>query len=43
VAALGAAWCSPDELRAWCDRAAVRQTGQVAEIRRSNDRKWRSK
>jgi predicted RNA-binding protein with PIN domain len=43
VAALGATGCSPGELRAWCDRAAGRQAGQVAEMRRANDRKWRSK
>ena len=43
VSALGAAWCSPDDLRAWCDRAAGRQAGQAAEIRRANDRTWRRK
>jgi predicted RNA-binding protein with PIN domain len=43
VSALGAAWCSPDDLRSWCDRAAGRQAGQVTEMRRANDRKWRSK
>jgi predicted RNA-binding protein with PIN domain len=43
VSALGANWCSPDDLRAWCDRAAGRQAGQVAEMRRANDRTWRGK
>jgi predicted RNA-binding protein with PIN domain len=43
VSALGAAWCSPDDLRSWCDRAAGRQAGQVAEIRRTNDRAWQHK
>lgn len=43
VAVLGAAVCSPDELRAWCDRAAGRQAGQVAEMKRANDREWRRK
>jgi predicted RNA-binding protein with PIN domain len=43
VSALGAAWCTPDELRAWCHRAAGRQAGQVAEMRRANDRTWRRK
>jgi predicted RNA-binding protein with PIN domain len=43
VSALGAAWCSTDDLRAWCDRAAGRQAGQAAEMRRVNDRAWRRK
>jgi predicted RNA-binding protein with PIN domain len=43
VAAAGAAWCSPDDLRAWCDRAAARQAGQIAEMKRANDRTWRGK
>jgi predicted RNA-binding protein with PIN domain len=41
IAALGAAWCSPEDLRAWCDRAAARQAGQVSGLRRANDRDWR--
>ncbi|MGA3006389.1 MAG: NYN domain-containing protein [Opitutaceae bacterium] len=43
VTALGAAVCPPDDLRAWCERAAERQAGQVKEIRRANDHDWRRK
>ncbi len=41
VSALGAAWCSPDDLRVWCDRAAARQAQRLAEMNRANHRAWR--
>jgi uncharacterized protein len=41
VAALGAAWCSPDDLHIWCDRAATRQTAKFTEMNRANNRVWR--
>jgi len=41
VAALGAAWCSPDDLLIWCDRAASRQAQRLTDLNRNNNRAWR--
>ncbi|HTQ31738.1 MAG TPA: NYN domain-containing protein [Opitutaceae bacterium] len=41
VAALGAAWCSPDDLQAWCERAAARQAQRLTDMNRANNRAWR--
>ena len=41
VEALGAAWCSPEDLRSWCDRAASRQAQRLTDLSRANHRAWR--
>lgn len=41
VAALGAAALSADDLAAWVERAARRQSSRVGDLRRANERAWR--